>query len=317
LELDLRIFCPVYYDVPSFLELQKRIAAALPEKKIFFYVVDDSAGGDVRMQEIHSLPNVKIFRPPVNLGHQRAIVYGLRSYFADPTDEAIIVTMDGDGEDDPQDIARLLKAYSEGGGKAVVFASRTTRDVSFWFKFCYFFYEKLFRILTGMKVKSGSFCVAHPANLKRVIFHPYFEFCYASALQATLKNKIFVPCARAKRIEGDSKMSFTGMVGYGIKTLLPHSERVALRGMIFFSLLLLGTLLSFIALGAAKFFLGIGFFDHFSFFGGFLLLTFLSLATGFTLFFTQFAKYEALAFARLLPTRPQQENSGPLDQTKK
>ena len=58
-----------------------------------------------------------------NLGHQRAIAVGLAyAEEHDPCD--VVVIMDGDGEDDPKDVPRLLACCRQAGGREIVFAER-------------------------------------------------------------------------------------------------------------------------------------------------------------------------------------------------
>ena len=66
-----------------------------------------------------------------NLGHQRAIAIGLTYIQAQMTTayEAVVV-MDGDGEDAPEDVPRLLARLEAEGGRSIVFAERTRRSES-------------------------------------------------------------------------------------------------------------------------------------------------------------------------------------------
>ena len=58
-----------------------------------------------------------------NLGHQRAIATGLVHVHQNIACDAVIV-MDGDGEDKPEDIPRLLAESAAASGQAVIFAAR-------------------------------------------------------------------------------------------------------------------------------------------------------------------------------------------------
>ena len=48
-----------------------------------------------------------------------------------------------------------------------------------------------------------------------------------------VKAGTIVPLARGTRIQGKSKMGFLGLFTHGIRMLMPFSERIAIRGMIF------------------------------------------------------------------------------------
>ena len=67
------------------------------------------------------------------LGHQRAIATGL-CYAHDHLPAHVVVVMDGDGEDAPQDVPRLLDQVRATDGRKIVFAERTKRSESVVFR---------------------------------------------------------------------------------------------------------------------------------------------------------------------------------------
>ena len=75
---------PVYFDVEAFRVLRERLLeavrsnASLSGATVRFVVVDDSAGRDPEIAGLEDLGDVQVTTPPFNLGHQRALVYGLR-----------------------------------------------------------------------------------------------------------------------------------------------------------------------------------------------------------------------------------------------
>ena len=113
--IKLWVVCPSYTDVPSFVILRERILQALsslqklPPPEVRFVVVDDTAGFDIEIDGLKEYLDVDVITPPFNLGHQRAIVYGLRLMLPDVEESDLIVTMDADGEDRPEDLPRLIE----------------------------------------------------------------------------------------------------------------------------------------------------------------------------------------------------------------
>src|SRR5437667_9608208 len=108
------IVTPVYRDVESYLELRRRllaIAAAdatLRSIPIRFVALDDTGGLDSEFEALRKLHDVTVIDPPFNLGHQRGIVYSIRSVAHAIRTTDIVVTLDADGEDRPEDLPRLL-----------------------------------------------------------------------------------------------------------------------------------------------------------------------------------------------------------------
>src|SRR5262249_42745486 len=84
------------------------------------------------------------------LGHQRAIALGLAVLAEEKTDDLIVV-MDSDGEDDPNDIARLISAYPKQSNSVVV-AVRAKRSEGLAFRLGYLAYRIIFRLLVGRNI---------------------------------------------------------------------------------------------------------------------------------------------------------------------
>lgn len=232
---DLWIVTPVLRDVESFSRLRTEIAAAcsaaaLPYRRRHL-VVDDSAGIDPEMQTLSGLDDVEVLTPPFNLGHQRAIVLGLRTLAPRLAADDVVVTMDADGEDQPNDVPRLVQALHDEGTPLAV-ARRTSRTESFRFRMMYLFFRLLFRTLTGTTVRSGNFAAQRAGSLAVTVNHPSFDLCYSSSLLALPRPTAMVPCARGHRFAGRSRMSTYGLVAHGVRMLLPYSERIAVRAFV-------------------------------------------------------------------------------------
>ncbi len=79
------IVAPVYFDVESFHLLRKHVLDVVgpsPTREIRFVVIDDSAGSDEAINELDRYDDVQVIGPPYSLGHQRALVLGLRTIAA-------------------------------------------------------------------------------------------------------------------------------------------------------------------------------------------------------------------------------------------
>lgn len=255
------IFTPLYFDVESFLTLHDKLlslqASCQHNYKLCFVVIDDSASEDPELSKLKRVENLTIVTPPLNLGHQRAIVFGLRVMRTKMSDSDIIITMDGDGEDRPEDITRLIEQLrsSEPRSKKIVLAQRTVRKTSRNFKIMYFFFQILFRGLTGVVIKTGNFACYHAEVLKRIIDHPAFDRCYSSTLIALRVKKIFVPCARGLRYAGESRMQTIDLAIHGFRMLMPFIDRIAVRLLLTVGLLISLTVLIFAELLFARFYL--------------------------------------------------------------
>ncbi|MGZ3737722.1 MAG: glycosyltransferase, partial [Bdellovibrionota bacterium] len=238
MQRSVHFFTPVYFDSPSFLQLRENILKLLPSGfTAHFHLLDDTAGEDPALRGL-SLPGVTVLPMPFNLGHQRALVYGLRCFLAEGNHgDSLVVTMDADGEDRPEDLPALFEKYLQNEKvRPIVLAKRTRRKESLFFKTFYFLYKRVFRALTGTLIQTGNFAVLNSGAIAKIIFHPYFDLAYASTLFSLGTNLQLVPCPRGVRYEGRSKMNFSRLAIHGVRMLMPFMDRIAIRGVVAFSL---------------------------------------------------------------------------------
>ncbi len=226
------IVTPMLHDTVSFTRLHREVIHAVTAsgdlRLLRFLVVDDSAGTDPDVAALLDLEGVDVLTPPFNLGHQRAIVYGLRHLAPGLADDDVVVTMDSDGEDQPDDVPRLL-AEMNSTSVALVLAQRTKRSEPLQFRVLYTMFRLFFRFMAGITVMSGNFAAQRGDSLKATVHHPSFDLCYSSTLLALRRATSTVPCARGHRFAGRSRMNTSSLIAHGIRMLLPFSERVAAR----------------------------------------------------------------------------------------
>ena len=154
------IIIPIYNDITSLSHLLKEINSIKSEKYIFLVTIIDDFS-DIPISKFLSLAiyenikSIKVLRLHTNMGHQKAISIGL--FDAIDGDTHLILIMDGDGEDNPNNINILLdEALVK---QSVVVASRKSRYESVVFKIFYFIYRLLFVLATGLKMNFGNFSV--------------------------------------------------------------------------------------------------------------------------------------------------------------
>jgi len=234
---------PIYLDVESFLMLHEKLLLAfahapLSAGHLKFLLVDDTAGLDPDISRLSKLEDVRVVTPPFNLGHQRAIVFGLRSISQEIDPDDVIITLDADGEDRPEDLNRMLEplAADLGDRGRVVLARRVRRRESLSFKLLYAMFRALFVLLTGLVVRTGNFAAFRGWFVQNVLFHPSFDLCYSSTLLSLNRPLIFVPCERGERYAGESRMGYLKLFIHGIRMLMPFLDRIAVRSLIGFSL---------------------------------------------------------------------------------
>jgi hypothetical protein len=237
------VVTPVFLDVEAFLVVRDqalrflRQIPALATSPVTFVAVDDTAGMDPQVERIEAQPGALVVRPPFNLGHQRAIVYALRTLASRIAEEDVVVTLDADGEDRPEDLPRLLEVLLAPGAKPrrVVLARRTKREESLRFKVLYAGFKLLSRASTGTVIHSGNFAAYRGWVVHNVLGHPSFDLCYSSSLVTIDLDRHYVPCARGSRYAGRSRMTLLKLLIHGLRMWMPFLDRIAVRALVFFT----------------------------------------------------------------------------------
>lgn len=260
------IVSPVYKDVESYLQLRSRIIEldfnkiGLPPMNLRFVLIDDSAGKDPQISKARQVADIDVVTPPYNLGHQRALVFGLRIISEKLRDSDLVVTMDADGEDKPEDLPRLLSPFvaQPKQQELICLAKRTKRTESLQFKFFYFFFRILFYSLTGKVIRTGNFAAYRGWTVRNILIHPHFDLCYSSSLVSLDLTVETIDCERGTRYAGESKMNFQRLAMHGIRMLMPFLDRISIRALMGFSLSALISTLFAILILYIRFFTNLG-----------------------------------------------------------
>ena len=301
------VVSPSYTDVPAFTVLRGRVlevvgqAPTLQDLTIHFALVDDTAGNDIEMDAVREMEDVTVVTPPFNLGHQRALVFGLRLIAPLLHDNDLIVTMDADGEDQPEDLPRLLAPLLQAPDRhnLLCVARRTERQESFKFQVLYFFFRIMFHTLTGVTVRSGNFAAYRGWLASRMLLHPNFDICYSSTLVSLDMPVTPVPCARGRRYAGQSRMNLLRLFMHGIRMLVPFTDRIAVRALSAFAgMFAVGVVLALAAV-VIRVFTSIAIPGWATFtLLGILILSFVSLGN-FLVLFTVFSHSQGISLAGL------------------
>jgi polyisoprenyl-phosphate glycosyltransferase len=231
------VVCPVYDDAQPFEQIRQRVRTTLREhlgiSDCRFVITDDTAGEDLALHALADA-HTDVLTPPYNLGHQGAIVFALRELVEWLRPEDVIVTMDSDGEDRPEDLPLLLAPLFDSPDDLhlVSVARRTHRKEGVAFRMAYLAFKLLFRVLTGTVIRSGNFAAMRGALVVAAIGHPHFDQCYSSTLIALPFRRRDVPLARGTRYSGRSRMNAFRLVTHGMHMLMPFLERIAVRCLI-------------------------------------------------------------------------------------
>jgi glycosyltransferase involved in cell wall biosynthesis len=228
------ILIPLFNDWASLAQLLPKLDSVLAAHflTVDVLIVDD---GSTIEPEIHrematfaALRRVDVLRLRRNLGHQRAIAIGL-AYVEDCLPAGTVVVMDGDGEDDPADVPRLLERIEEEGNSLIVFAERARRSESLTFRIFYALFKLLHLLLTGKGVRVGNFSAIPRRRLSSLVVVAETWNHYAAAVFRSRQPHCMIPTYRSSRLRGSSSMNFVSLVTHGLSAISVYSDVVGVR----------------------------------------------------------------------------------------
>ena len=228
------IVVPVLDDWVSFTALAHSIAGQFTDSgaTVTLIAVDDGSSEPFDVASIElpgntDVTEISVLRLAVNLGHQRAIAVGLSS-LARRNDIDMVIVMDGDGEDRPEDIAALRAAHRQNPGHAVL-ARRSKRSERGVFRVGYFLYKRLFRLLTGQTIDFGNFCLLPMPIVRRLVYMPELWNNLPAALIRSRVRYTSVPLARGTRYAGQSKMNLASLIVHGLSAMSVYTDVIFVR----------------------------------------------------------------------------------------
>ena len=233
-EMRLVVAIPVFNDWDALQLLLQQLDDALAARSIraSVLVIDDGSTSrppqDLLRGTPRALREVEMLHLARNLGHQRAIAIGLTFVHQERPCDAVIV-MDGDGEDRPEDVPRLVDAMRASESEEVIFAARVRRAEGVTFRLFYALYRLAHRVLTGVAVKVGNFSVVPRRHLSTFVVVSEAWNHYAAAIFHARIPYRLVPTTRGHRVSGRSTMNFVDLVTHGLSAIAVFGDIVGVR----------------------------------------------------------------------------------------
>lgn len=219
------VVSPVYRAAPLVDLLVQRIAKAVAKiSPNFEIILVEDCGPDnswAKIQEnCQKYPYVKGIKLSKNFGQQHAMQAGLDASTGD-----IIVTLDCDLQDRPEEIIKLYKKAQE--GYDIVQASRKDRKDDFLKKF---FSKVFYKILGYLTETEQDNTVANFVLFKRPALDAIAQIndnrrYYPMLIQWVGFNRTKVEIQHAEREEGESSYNFKKRIKLAIDTILTFSDK--------------------------------------------------------------------------------------------
>ena len=228
------ILIPVYNDWKSLNKLLLQINSVLNNKspkKIL--IVDDFSSMKMKIikKKFNKFKSVEVLRLSKNLGSQKAIAFALSYLNTKKNNFKFITIMDGDGEDNPKDIKKMLK-YAKDNKDQVIVSCRKDRKENFLIRFGYKIHLFLTALLTGHWISFGNFSCFHIGNLKNILADNSVWHAYSAAVIKNSKIKR-IYAKREKRYYDKSQVKLSFLVGHSFRIIGVFYKRVGLISILF------------------------------------------------------------------------------------
>ena len=123
---DISIVIPIYNEQDNIIQLIKEVRAALEKKINYEIIIVDDGSDDNTYEVVNKIKkinkNITIISHKKNYGQS----IGLRTGIIEANSE-YIVTLDGDGQNDPRDILKLIKSFDTKVSFMMVIGNRVNR----------------------------------------------------------------------------------------------------------------------------------------------------------------------------------------------
>ncbi len=249
------ILIPVFNDWESLEKLINEINENIKEfKNIKFeclVVNDASTINQPILIKPSFIQSMQILNMKENRGHARCNAFGIR-YIINNKDFDYLILMDGDGEDRPIELKRLVDKILEDPDKSVV-AKRIKRSEGPFFQFLYFMHKLITYAFTGKKINFGNFSCLTKEDVRKLSTEASLWSSYSGSVKKTLESYNEIDSERGVRYFGPSKMSFLNLVSHSFSIIAVFKLQVFFRSFILILILKildhnLGTQLNFLSI---------------------------------------------------------------------
>ena len=234
------ILIPVYNDWQSVFKLLENIDQGLEGwdsdvAHISVIIVNDFSPEErpINKSTFNSLKSIQVINMKENKGHARCIAAGLK-HISENNDFDLVIPMDADGEDRPEELGILLcKAYEL--PDKVITANRIKRSEGFIFKFCYLAHKYLTIIFTGQSIKYGNYTCLPKFAVNQMINDSATWSSFSGSLAKTVreKDRTSISSTRGTRYFGPSKMSFINLIKHSLSIIAVFRTTLLIRSIIF------------------------------------------------------------------------------------
>ena len=229
------ILIPVFNDWESLEKLIVEINENVKElKKIYIECVVINDSSSIKQPKLFKpklIKSIQILNMKENKGHARCNAFGIR-YVIKNKDFDYLILMDGDGEDRPIELKKLINKILEEPNKSVV-AKRIKRSEGLFFRFLYSMHKLITLVFTGKKINFGNYSCLIKEDVKKLSTQASLWSSYSGSVKKNLEHFNEIDSERGTRYFGPSKMSFLNLINHSLSIISVFKGTFLIRSALF------------------------------------------------------------------------------------
>ena len=229
------ILIPVFNDWESLEKLIVEINENIKELKkidIECLVINDASTiKQSKLLKPTLIKSIQILNMRENKGHARCNAFGIR-YVIKNKDFDYLILMDGDGEDRPIELKKLINKILEDPNKSVV-AKRIKRSEGLFFRFLYSMHKLITLVFTGKKINFGNYSCLIKEDVRKLSTQASLWSSYSGSVKKNLEYFNEIDSERGTRYFGPSKMSLLKLLIHSFSIIAVFKFQVFFRSLIF------------------------------------------------------------------------------------
>ena len=177
-----------------------------------------------------SFKSLKILNMKKNKGHARCNAFGIR-FISKNKDFDNLILMDGDGEDRPVELIKLINKSFQDPENSVV-AKRIKRSEGPFFQFLYLMHKIITLLFTGKKINFGNYSCLTKNDVEKLSSKASLWSSYSGSVKKNISAFNEIDSIRGERYFGPSKMSLYRLIIHSFSIIAVFKYQVLIRSIL-------------------------------------------------------------------------------------
>ena len=225
------ILIPVYNDWESLKKLIEEVNENIKDinnTNFECLVINDASTSSIPViKKPSKFQSIEILNMRENKGHARCNAFGIRYVFQNKEFDYLIL-MDGDGEDRPSEIKKLVDKINE-NPKISVVAKRVKRSEGLFFQSLYQLHKLITFVFSGKNINFGNYSILTKSDVGKLYSKASLWSSFSGSVKKNLKHLNEINSTRGSRYFGPSKMSLFKLIIHSLSMIAVFKYSVFLR----------------------------------------------------------------------------------------